>query len=186
MLPSWCCLLQLVYSHSLVVWPPLSCTHTHTDTHRGTQRGRETSCRSECSAPFCNLCTNVPTNINVYMVHTYKRYMYVHARVKYVYNMHMYVCRMWVLLVLLQLCRVACLCQTLPVYVCVCVCVNACRRLSEVSLIAGSAVASGLCTIRTIHLQICLYVCTYRAHVQYVRMFVYVHTEMFHCHFVSH
>lgn len=80
MLPASTRLLPL--SHCLA--PSFVSTHTQT------QRGRETSCRSECSAPFCNLCTNVPTNINVYMHGTYKRNMY--ARVKYVYNMHMYVC----------------------------------------------------------------------------------------------
>lgn len=91
---------------------------------------------------------------------TYKRNMY--ARVRYVYNM--YVCMYVGCDYFLYSCSFVVLRASL--------CARACRRLSEVSLIAGSAVASGLCTIHSIHLQICVNVCMYEhVHVQYVRIY---------------
>lgn len=109
------------------------------------------------------------------MVHTYQRYMYVHARVKYVYNMHMYVCRMWVLLVLLQLCRVACLCQTLPVYGCVCVCVwtlvGGCQR--SVSSLAAQLLLAYVQYVPYICKSACMYVRIVHMYSMYVCLCVF-------------
>lgn len=153
MLPSWCCLLQLVYSHSLVVWPPLSCTHTQTQRH--TERERDFLPQwVQCSLlQFMYKCTYKHKCVHG----TYKPYMCMHVLSMFTICIRMYVgCDYFLYSYSFVVLRAS-------VRLCVCMCVwtlvGGCQR--SVSSLAAQLLLAYVQYVPYICKSACMHVCMY-------------------------